>query len=211
MNIFKKLLMAQSKATAGYEEFSSSGTFVVPYGYTQVTICMIGGGGSGASGNEEVSAHRGGGHAGSVVSQAVSVTYGIDVTVTIGSGGARVRTDLGNESNGLPGNSSYFGAVEASGGAGGIKTNPYSYAGNGGGGSNCYGSFNDGTRVEADAGYAYGGQRGLANGGNGGQPSDEGNADDGTKGSGGGGARNQQIWARYSGAGGTGFLKVSWS
>ena len=51
----------------------------------------------------------------------------------------------------------------------------------------------------------------LIEGGNGGQPSDEGNADDGTKGSGGGGARNQQIWARYSGAGGTGFLKVSWS
>lgn len=192
----------EKKAPAGSQTFTSSGTFTVPAGYSQVTICMVGGGGSGASAG--VWDGRCGGYAGQVVSQVVSgLTGGQEIAVTVGSGGASVYASLGNA-----GTASSFGAyVTASGGAGGSFM---TYLGNGGGRTTCGGSGVDGSSqyIEdqwgEDWATAYGGQSsGFSNGGNG-----IGHSAGGAGGVGSGGGAS--IFSS-SGAGGRGEVRVSWS
>lgn len=198
---------------------SGSYTFTVPNGYTQVSICMIGGGGSGAAtGGANTSA--GGGYAGAIKSQIVTgLTGGQQISVTIGAGGARKYTVSG-EVAGNAGTASSFNGITAAGGAGGqpTLTSSANYVGIGASGSNCYGTFSDGTKQTHNYlsffANGYGGQRGFGNGGNGkAVQGDTGTVygNNGVNGSGGGGCATMTNNAHYSGAGGDGVCKISWA
>lgn len=202
-----------NKAPAGSQTFTSSGTFTVPQGYTEVTICMCGGGGSGASTNAYEGQVAGGGSAGQVISQSVTVTSGQEISVVIGGGGGAVG---GAGVNGSSGGSSSFAAITASGGAGGIlnrssPSNP-SYNGVGSSRTTCGGTFNDGLKYHggfmyAGSDYYSGGQAGaFGNGGNGATAQNT-YPQNGGIGAGGGGHSHY----RPGGSGGRGQCIVSWS
>jgi hypothetical protein len=197
-----------ARAPAGSQTFTASGTFTVPLGYTSVTICMCGGGGSGATTYSATKA--GGGYAGQAVSQVVSVTSGASISITVGSGAAR---RVSGQASGIAGSASKFGAVTANGGAAGVFGG--GYAGNGGAlVSACgAGTFYHGTSREATYGtpFAYGGQASaFGNGGNAGL-SNSGGAAAGGVGAGGGGCVDFIGSVAASGAGGRGQVRISWS
>ena len=201
------ILVYTSQSPSGSQTFTSSGTFTVPQGYTEVTICMIGGGGSGGAcavpvNNPTGALYSGGGYSGEIVSQVVSgLTSGQVIAVTIGSGGAGVS---GYDVAGNAGTETVFGSIVANGGAGGGATT-FPYYGEGGARViSCLGiTTYDGSSAifEAWGGGAsggYGGQAGFGNGGTLG----------GSGGVGAGGAGH--IAGTISGAGGRGELVVSW-
>lgn len=185
-------MMWQNMAPPGSETFTASGTFIVPAGYTEVTVCMCGGGGSGGYYDPHI-AWSGGGYAGGIVSQVVTgLTGGQEVVVTIGSGGARHSTHgVGN--SGTP---SFFGVVEAAAGGGGGYG---SYVGRGASRTTCGGTFNDG--MYEYVGYEGGQAGAFGNGGNAG-------TNDGGIGAGGGAG---YAYSLPSGAGGRGQCVISWS
>lgn len=210
-----------AKAPAGSQTFTASGTFIVPEGYTEVTVCMVGAGGSGSCDNSRLyTTPVGAGYAGAVVHQVVSVTPGETISVTIGAGGAKRPTTTSGRV-GLAGGSTTFGSLTASGGAG-SSNGSANYAGNGTSSvSSCDGTtvFRDGyyyrnTSLD-DKGmieymYANGGQRSAM--GNGGNGSYNTNGNDGGVGAGGGGTFYLNSSSSvYSGAGGRGQCIVTWS
>lgn len=67
------------------QQFTASGTFVVPSGVTEVSILAVGGGGGGGCGS---SYSAGGGGGGGVVRKRATVTPGESLTITVGAGGA---------------------------------------------------------------------------------------------------------------------------
>ena len=196
VNADVNVVYAESCYAPGEIDFPEGGNFIVPPGVTSVNICMIGGGGGGAA-PEDISSttYGGGGFAGTVVSQAVATTPGESIVVAVGDGGAG-QPAIGY---GSPGIASSFGAVVASGGAGGNDING-DYAGNGGTTTNCRGTFTHGTSATGGGSIFYGGQAGFGDGGD---------ALGGAGGIGaGGGAAYQHNGA---GAGGNGLVKISWS
>ena len=173
--------------------FTSSGTFIVPYGITTVHVLVVGGGGGGANG---------GGGAGGVNStydvgaSSFSVTPGAHISVTVGGGGGGAQAN--GTSTGGSGQTSSFGSVSAAGGGGGGSgngSNRGGVAGGSGGGSGANGG-----------GVASGGA-GTANQGNAGGANDEGG--DVTAGGGGGattaGGAGQNT---AGGAGGNGYTSA---
>lgn len=179
----------------------TSTSWVVPNGVFSVTLCMIGGGGSGAQ--NYTTAHRGGGYAGTIISQAVAVTPGTSLSVVVGGGGA---AQTSNQGAGATGGQSKFGALTANGGAGGASISANQYAGNGQSRVTCYGTAYNGTLYDS---VFYGGQAGFGNGGQGGSWNNAGRvAGAGVRGGGGGGG-DARISA--SGAGGTGVVKITWA
>ncbi len=73
------------------QEFNSSGTWVCPFGTTQVELLLVGGGGGGGSAtavNANHMAAGGGGGGGEVKKTSVAVTAGTTYTVTVGAGGS---------------------------------------------------------------------------------------------------------------------------
>ena len=118
-------LVYSKKAPAGSETFLANGAFVVPKGYTEVTVHISGGGGGGAGGNASTEALYGG-YAGEFTSTVVSVSELENISVVIGSGGSGRW-----KANGNPGGESSFGGLIVSGGAGGSYLYPSTYAGNG--------------------------------------------------------------------------------
>lgn len=192
-----------SKAAAGSQTFTSSGTFTIPIGYTSVTVCMVGGGGGGSQGGY----HKAGGYAGTINNQVVLGTSGQTISVTVGSGGAGARGTDNNSRAGSAGSASVFGSVTASGGGGGSASNSANqpYYGHGVSRTTCGGTGTDGSQSNVGGWTASGGQSsGFGNGGNGNRV-DYGTAGSGGVGSGGGGARH------YAGDGGRGEVRVSWS
>lgn len=164
--------------------FTSSDSWTPPTGVTTCEVVVVGGGGSGG----RQTTPGGGGGGGAVVHQtSVSVTPGMPVTVTVGSGGASRTTSQA----GATGSSSAFGSVTAAGGGGGgANGNGSNGASGGGGGSGTSGTRSGGT---ATAGYAGGAgttssttstQRG---GGGGGAGATGGTGTSGTSGAGGAG------------------------
>ena len=96
--------------------FTSSGTFTVPAGITQVKVTVIGGGGGGggANANGYVVGGGGGGGGGSI-RLVTGLTPGGTVAVTVGAGGTAA-----NDTAGGSGGTSSFGAFcSATGGSGG--------------------------------------------------------------------------------------------
>jgi hypothetical protein len=78
---------------AAYTLFSSTGTFTVPAGVTELRVRLIGGGGGGGGGgsatmsSSTLQAGGGGGGAGLVIDQVIAVTPGQTLTLSVGAGG----------------------------------------------------------------------------------------------------------------------------
>lgn len=183
-----------TRAPAGSQIFYSSGTFTNPRGYTVVTLCMIGGGGAGAS--LGIGNNIGGGKAGTIVSRTAAVVLNGTTAITCGAGGAPTS------GNGRAGGTTRFGGYTAAGGAGGVRNNW-----NGGGTtSSCWGTYSGGSNFTDSSSNAYrGGQAGFYTGAH--CRNQSGNA---IRGSGGGaGAYNHSSIRTTNG--GTGVVRVSWS
>ncbi len=182
----------------GEKIFYESGTWIVPTGTTTITLCMIGGGGSGGICEDiDSSTSAGGGYSGSIYDNILAVTPGTDIPIVCGAGGSG-RTGVGN---GYAGQQSKFGYITADGGAGGNNTtgSGATYAGNGASRTLCFGTANDGISNSGGGSVYYGGQAGFGNGGNGGGAT-------GLHGGGGGSAYQTNT----SGAGGRGVVKITW-
>lgn len=195
----------EQRAAPGTQLFTASGTFTVPVGYTEVTICMCGGGGGGATGY----ASNGGGYAGQIISQTISVTEGQEINIIIGTGGA--ARGLYSPGYGYPGTSSHFGPVIAVGGSGGV---PNAYAGVGNARSSCGGIFYDGTSgyPNPNGTYGGGGQAGaFGDGGKGASISYGFGTSGGVGAGGGGGGGGGGVSELPSTSGGRGQCVVSWS
>ena len=97
-----------------YKIFTSSGTFTVPSGVTQVLVTLIGGGGGGSKGGGGSLSGAGGGGGGVYYRTPVTVTPGSSIPVTIGSGGAGGTS---SHIDGYAGGTSSFGSyLSATGG-----------------------------------------------------------------------------------------------
>ncbi len=115
---FAGTAFADYSATSTY---TTSGTFIVPAGVTNLTIDIVGGGGGGAGG--AFTYGGGGGGSGSSISNAsMSVTPGQSIPYIIGTGGngGASGSFSSNGGNGGNGGTSYFGfLIFANGGNGG--------------------------------------------------------------------------------------------
>jgi len=102
------------------QSFTSAGTFVVPAGVDTVWVTMIGGGGSGGASGDGSASTLAGAAGGYCIKQAVNVTPGASITVSIGAGGAAVSSPSGSSlAYGNDGSATSFGALSVSGGGGG--------------------------------------------------------------------------------------------
>ena len=104
---------------AGEAVFTTPGVYewTVPAGVTSVSAVAVGGGGSGGVRNNGYAAGGTGGSLG--WKNAIPVTPGETVTITVGAGGTKVDQALGT-ANGVTGGASSFGTVLAApGGSGG--------------------------------------------------------------------------------------------
>ena len=133
------------------QSFTSSGTFSVPSGLTQVDVLVVAGGGGGGAGQTYRTAGGGGGAGGLIFMPAFPLTPGGTVAVTVGCGGGSQPMPSGG---GITGQDSVFGAtpspglgqggvLTAKGGGGGIVS--YRPADEGAGGSGGGGGTNLGT------------------------------------------------------------------
>jgi hypothetical protein len=173
-----------SAGSSQSQEFTSSGTFTVPSGVTEVWITAIGGGGGGGGSDtaETVKAGGGGGSGELCQNVPVNVTGGGSVSVTIGAAGTGGVGSTG--ANGGDGGDTSFGAFPivrgGKGGVGAAAGSP-SIGGVGGGpGGGTAGSYStptggNGARGSAEAPTYFGGAGGggtasttTGTGGNGG-------------------------------------------
>lgn len=153
----------------GIVTFTSSGTFIVPPGVTNVDVCLVGGGGAGgASYNESGEYYNagyagGGGGAGYVKNyMKYTVTPGNVYPIVIGAGGIGIdkNTYLNKGNNG---GTTYFDTLFASGGnGGGGEGSSCTDGGDGGsgGGSGAYGYSS------ISGGGSFAGTDGASDGGN---------------------------------------------
>ncbi len=120
-------------ATTNFKVFTSTGSFVVPNGATNVRVLAIGGGGGGANG------HQGGGGSGYVQTATLAVTPGQTIPVTVGVGGSGATLQPNNNIIGLtPGLASSFGSLLTANGGGVVSgVNARGGAGGSGGGGSC--------------------------------------------------------------------------
>jgi len=114
--------------TAGVQSFITSGTFTVPAGITTVFVTACAGGGGGGYGNNGITGGGGGGEA--IVNYPYTVTPGANLTVTVGTGGARAPS--GASSSGSGGTNTVFDSITLVAGGGGHGT-PGSGTAQGGG------------------------------------------------------------------------------
>lgn len=206
-----QVLVATSTTTAGWATVQSvststplvtilttSGSYAVPSGVSQLRITCIGGGGGGGGGASSLASGQvggGGGASGTSATQIVSVTGGSNLTVAIGGGGAAgTGGPAGNGNSGLDG---------SPGGATSVTGTGLSVVGSGGpGGAGAVG----GSNVAVNGG-AYGGQPGdltaAASAGSGGSSGNTGGAPPDYA-SGGGGGGGQASTAAGGGGGGGG-------
>lgn len=195
------------------ETFTSSGTFNVPVGVTNVVVEAIAGGGGGATTNS-TNTGGDGGDAGVHTTRVINVTPDSAVTVTIGTGG--VGASVGNNKGGDGLNTVFLTSVWR-GGAGGavsqgvLVPNPYKSAGSKGGkGADSTIPFTaeNGENFLGTGGAAGsrggGGAAGRGNGGAGGTTS--GVAAGANSGAGGGAGG----FTGGGGAGGSGWMRVTW-
>ncbi len=196
-------------STGSGSGFSASKTLIAGTDFPAdavIDVCLIGGGVSGIAKCSNSPSEKDGGGAGSITSTTVGpFSCGESLTLSIGKGGASRTAQEGEEVSGYTGGDSTFAGITAAGGE------SY-YSGNGEAApSNCYSSSSyDGTLANKQNYVAYGGQGGFGNGGNG--SSYEGtSATAGSKGAGGGCCqRTIQYPPAISGAGGDGYLELSW-
>ena len=80
------ILLCPKILFAASQTFTSSGTFVVPAGVTQISVTAAAGGGGGGAGAGSISG--GGGSGDAILNQAFAVSPGASYAVTVGAGGA---------------------------------------------------------------------------------------------------------------------------
>ena len=166
-----------SIAAPGSRTFTSSGTFTVPNGVTQIRIFCVGGGGGGGHSGTYVrdepfkqcasSAGGGGGGGAYTTSTTLAVSPGQQISITIGAGGSvgsyERTTDSGQTT------ASWRKVVGFAGTSGGTtKCGSVSAAGGNGGGGGTPGTGPSSSNLTSGTG-GYGGS-GYANGGKGGDP-----------------------------------------
>jgi len=185
---------------------TASGDYVAGVDFpanADLTVCLVGGGGSGSL-RQNNDGMTGGGFRSEPVSVVVNIPPDEIVSAVVGSGGGSNCT--GDHSDGYAGGGSNFGSyASALGGAGGINHGAYDgqgapYV------SPCDGvTYHDGSIT---SGNGRGGQAGaFGNGGNG-NNYDPGQA--GGIGAGGGGVTDAYGGGECSGAGGRGQIVISW-
>jgi hypothetical protein len=210
----------QTKGWAQNQTFTTSGTFTVPAGVTQVTVeCWGAGGGGGSRSNN---GRGGGGGGGAYSSSVVAVTPGNIYNVVVGSGG---------NPNTAGGNSTFNSTtVVAAGGGGGTQNNTAAgaggtiansigailYAGGNGatGGSTLSGGGGGGAGSSGTGGAASGATGGSGtsmNGGDGGAGvSGNQNGLPGATYGGGGSGAVRTSGTRTGGSGANGIVVISW-
>ncbi len=180
----------------GVQVFNSDGTFTVPSNVRTVYITQSGGGGGGSGGgNVGVNTIGWGGMGGAagvrVDGQAVTVTPGAAITVTIGAGGtAGVTGAVG----GTGGTTTFGALVSTAGGAGGKAVGANGIASAGAGSHGSPGSNGCGLAGGLGGGDGAAGTAAAANSGSGG----------------GGGAGGTSGAGSSGGAGGSGYCIVRW-
>lgn len=180
---------------------NGSFVFTPPLGVTEITVCRIAGGGSGAR-MGLIPTLAGGGRAGDYEESEITITG--NQTITIGVGGKRPDQGPIGPTDGNSGSPTTFGSVTVLGGKGGNTPQisaDVDYRGVGNMRTTCAGTDRDGNLTGTGT-LGFGGQSsGFASGGNG---ADFDDAEDGRDGSGGGGALN------LAGSGGDGLVIISW-
>ena len=211
------------------EEFTESGTFVVPAGVTEITVQAWGSGGAGGGSTDAgwyLARGGAGGGGGAYASSTLTVEPGQELQVVVGAGGTGV-----SGANGNPGSPSFVGPntnpddalVRAAAGSGGTGNTGFDSPPGGAGGAvedsigqnrSAGGDGGDGatgfifnTSSGAGGDGAYGGGSGgaaLSSGTANGNPGD-------VPGGGGGGARTEQDGGnRAGGAGAAGKVVIAW-
>lgn len=192
------------------KDFTSSGTWTVPAGVTQITVEAWGAGGGGGGSNSDNNGGSGGGGGGYSM-KTFTVTQNQSISFTVGTGGSGGAANGGNGGNG--GNTSILGIVAYGGTGGGANKGTAGAGGTASGGDENIGGGNGtqgGTRG-GDGGYG-------AKGGAGGSGARNGAGQNGASpgGGGGGGEREDGLWpfiraVNYPGGqGADGFIRISY-
>lgn len=102
----------------GIQSFTTSGTWTIPAGVTQIRARIRGGGGGGGGANAPSSAAVGGSGGGGAYAEGLitGLTPGSTLTITVGTGGSAGASTGGNGGNGTQ---SQVGTITAGGGGGG--------------------------------------------------------------------------------------------
>lgn len=191
-------VIGESSASAPVvETFTTSDTWVVPAGVTEVEVLVVGGGGGGGPADSNTRSGGGGGAGGVVYDASYTVTPGASMSITIGAGGigAGLCCAGSQVATGRNGSSTIFGSITAVGGGGG---------GNGGAGAGADGGSGGGAgRNNTTSAVGTVGQ-----GNNGGAGSGGGSA--ATEGAGGGGGAGAVGSAGTSAVGGNGGVGLAY-
>lgn len=185
------------------KDFTSSGTWIVPAGVTQITVEAWGAGGGGGGSNSNNKGGSGGGGGGYSM-KTFTVTQNQSISFTVGTGGAGGLANGGNGGNG--GNTSILGVV-ANGGTGGGANGGTS----GTGGSASDGDVNIGGGNGIQGGTSGGRGGDGANGGAGGNGATDAAGQNGNSpGGGGGGGERSQRRNNPGGSGANGQVIISY-
>jgi len=114
-----------------FEAFTSSGTFTVPIGVTNLSVLIVAGGGGGGGSNWN--GGGGGGAGGLILNNSYSSTPTDDIAVIVGLGGA--GGGPGENHAGVIGFNSSFGTIISTGGGGGASETANGTDGGSGGGA----------------------------------------------------------------------------
>lgn len=211
----------QTYPESGSQNFTASGSFVVPRGVKTLTINMSGGGGGGGGGGTGSGSAGAAGHRDS---RSITVIPGETISITIGSGGEGGRSAIPNCGS----NAATWFAVDADLNNRRGRGQPGFTAGSNGSGSGCPNSFNStagwagggggsssylysGGRITAGGGA--GGNSGASYGGNfgtGGAGGNSGSGNSGASGAAGGAGRPPEFTQTYGGTGTAGFCNITW-
>lgn len=194
-------ILISSLAFSQTQTFTTSGTFTVPAGVTQVTVQSWGAGGGGSDRSGDKKDGGNGGAGGGFRGGTIAVTSGDNITITIGAGGNGATDGDGNDGfNG--GNtivSHTIGSITANGGAGGIVASSAGGPAAVGGGGSFSGIISSQTAFNGGNGGVGDSDEGGAGGGAGGNSQIGGNGENGSDGTHNGGAGGNN-----NGNGGTG-------
>lgn len=189
-----------SGVVAGMRAFTSSGTFTVPAGVTQVKARVWGAGGAGAG--STTGSPAGGGAGGGYAEGWVPVTPGASIPVTVA---AAVPGANGGAAGGAGGSSSFGSLISATGGGGGQTGSGQSSVGTGTGGSLSIsgrpGLGGAGTQGGPGGGAGLAGSIGFS-------PNTSGTSGSFPGGGGSGAGSSGGVWG--GGAGGAGLVIVEW-
>ena len=204
--ILSLIALLSSAQPHDVQTFTTSGSWVCPYGVTSITVETWGGGGAGGAAFNGSPVGGGGGGGSYKITTLVSVTFGTTYNYVVGAGGLGNNTGAG--ATGIA--SSFNGLHTANPGAGGTSDGSIAVSGTGGiGGTHSGGNGGIGTVTTPVSGGGGGGAGSTGSGGNGGTPTaGTGGASNGGAGGLGVTAEGDGIDGITIGGGGSGALKT---